>query len=38
VAGAQCGFSSAGPGNAISEDVQEKKLQLIAEVAHRAWG
>jgi 5-methyltetrahydropteroyltriglutamate--homocysteine methyltransferase len=34
----QCGFSSAGPGNAISEDAQEKKLQLIAEVAHRAWG
>jgi 5-methyltetrahydropteroyltriglutamate--homocysteine methyltransferase len=34
----QCGFSSAGPGNAISEDAQEKKLQLIAEVARRAWG
>ena len=34
----QCGFASAGPGNAISEDAQEKKLQLIAEVAHRAWG
>ncbi len=34
----QCGFSSAGPGNAISEDAQERKLQLVAEVAHRAWG
>ena len=34
----QCGFASAGPGNAISEDAQEKKLRLIAEVAHRAWG
>ena len=34
----QCGFASAGPGNAISEDGQERKLQLIAEVAHRAWG
>ncbi len=34
----QCGFASAGPGNAISEDAQEKKLHLIAEVAHRAWG
>jgi 5-methyltetrahydropteroyltriglutamate--homocysteine methyltransferase len=34
----QCGFSSAGPGNAISEDAQEKKLRLIAEVAVRAWG
>lgn len=34
----QCGFASAGPGNAISEDAQEKKLHLIAEVAHRTWG
>jgi 5-methyltetrahydropteroyltriglutamate--homocysteine methyltransferase len=34
----QCGFSSAGPGNAISEDAQEKKLRLISEVAARAWG
>jgi 5-methyltetrahydropteroyltriglutamate--homocysteine methyltransferase len=34
----QCGFASAGPGNAISEDAQEKKLRLIAEVAERAWG
>ncbi len=34
----QCGFASAGPGNAISEDAQERKLQLIAEVAARAWG
>jgi len=34
----QCGFASAGPGNAISEDAQEKKLRLISEVAHRAWG
>jgi len=34
----QCGFASAGPGNAISEDGQEKKLRLIAEVANRAWG
>jgi 5-methyltetrahydropteroyltriglutamate--homocysteine methyltransferase len=34
----QCGFSSAGPGNAITEEAQEKKLQLIAEVAARAWG
>jgi len=33
----QCGFASAGPGNAISEDAQEKKLQLVAEAAHRAW-
>jgi 5-methyltetrahydropteroyltriglutamate--homocysteine methyltransferase len=34
----QCGFSSAGPGNAISEDAQERKLQLVADVAQRAWG
>jgi 5-methyltetrahydropteroyltriglutamate--homocysteine methyltransferase len=34
----QCGFASAGPGNAISEDAQEKKLRLISEVAARAWG
>jgi 5-methyltetrahydropteroyltriglutamate--homocysteine methyltransferase len=34
----QCGCSSAGPGNAITEDAQQRKLQLIAEVAHRAWG
>jgi 5-methyltetrahydropteroyltriglutamate--homocysteine methyltransferase len=33
----QCGFASAGPGNAISEDAQEKKLRLIAEVANRVW-
>jgi 5-methyltetrahydropteroyltriglutamate--homocysteine methyltransferase len=34
----QCGFSSAGPGNAITEDAQQRKLELVAEVAHRAWG
>jgi 5-methyltetrahydropteroyltriglutamate--homocysteine methyltransferase len=34
----QCGFASAGPGNAISEDGEEKKLRLIAEVASRVWG
>lgn len=34
----QCGFASAGPGNAISEDAEERKLHLIAEVAARAWG
>jgi 5-methyltetrahydropteroyltriglutamate--homocysteine methyltransferase len=33
----QCGFSSAGPGNAISEGGQEHKLQLVADVARRAW-
>jgi 5-methyltetrahydropteroyltriglutamate--homocysteine methyltransferase len=34
----QCGFSSAGPGNAITEDAQERKLRLVAEVAESAWG
>jgi 5-methyltetrahydropteroyltriglutamate--homocysteine methyltransferase len=34
----QCGFASAGPGNAIGEEAQEKKLHLIAEVAAYAWG
>ena len=33
----QCGFASAGPGNAISEDAQERKLRLVAEVANRVW-
>ena len=33
----QCGFASAGPGNAISEDAQENKLRLVAEVADRVW-
>jgi 5-methyltetrahydropteroyltriglutamate--homocysteine methyltransferase len=34
----QCGFSSAGPGNAMTGDAQQQKLQLVAEVAHEAWG
>jgi len=34
----QCGFASAGPGNQISEDDQENKLRLVAEVADRVWG
>jgi 5-methyltetrahydropteroyltriglutamate--homocysteine methyltransferase len=34
----QCGFSSAGPGNSISEDAQVRKLRLVSEVANAAWG
>jgi methionine synthase II (cobalamin-independent) len=34
----QCGFASAGPGNAISEGAQENKLRLVGEVAGRVWG
>ena len=33
----QCGFASAGPGNAISEDARENKLRLVGEVADRVW-
>jgi len=33
----QCGFASAGPGNAISEGAQEDKLRLVSEVADRVW-
>jgi 5-methyltetrahydropteroyltriglutamate--homocysteine methyltransferase len=33
----QCGFASAGPGNAISEGAQENKLRLVGEVADRVW-
>jgi methionine synthase II (cobalamin-independent)/2-polyprenyl-6-methoxyphenol hydroxylase-like FAD-dependent oxidoreductase len=33
----QCGFASAGPGNAISEDAQENKLRLVGELANRVW-
>jgi hypothetical protein len=31
----QCGFASAGPGNAISEGALENKLRLVGEVADR---
>ncbi len=34
---AQCGFASAGPGNAISESAQENKLRLVSELANRVW-
>jgi len=33
----QCGFASAGPGNAIGEGAQENKLRLVSEVASRVW-
>jgi 5-methyltetrahydropteroyltriglutamate--homocysteine methyltransferase len=34
----QCGFSSTLPGaNLTDEDVQERKLELVAEVAHQIW-
>jgi methionine synthase II (cobalamin-independent) len=34
----QCGFSPVSIGaNLISEETQERKLELVAEVAHQVW-
>ena len=34
----QCGFSSTEHGNAITEDDQKRKLELVVEAAHAIWG
>jgi methionine synthase II (cobalamin-independent) len=34
----QCGFASGIKGNPLDETTQERKLRLVAEVAHRVWG
>jgi len=34
----QCGFASVVFGNPITEDDEERKLRLVADVAHAAWG
>jgi len=34
----QCGFASVWHGNEITEDVQWRKLELVARVADRVWG
>jgi len=34
----QCGFASIADGNPISEEDQERKLRLVAEVAETVWG
>ena len=34
----QCGFASIAAGNPISEEVEERKLRLVAEVAGSVWG
>ena len=34
----QCGFASAASGNLISWDDMQRKLELVAKTAHRAWG
>ncbi len=33
----QCGFASGIKGNPIDEATQERKLRLVAEIAHRVW-
>jgi len=33
----QCGFASDASGNLISETMQERKLQLVADLARRVW-
>ena len=34
----QCGFASIAAGNPITEEVEEHKLRLVAEVARSVWG
>lgn len=34
----QCGFASTEHGNAVSEDDQRRKLELVVKVAHDLWG
>ena len=34
----QCGFASVAVGNPITEDTEEQKLRLVADVAESVWG
>jgi 5-methyltetrahydropteroyltriglutamate--homocysteine methyltransferase len=34
----QCGFASVDTGNPISQEVQERKLRLVVELAKDIWG
>jgi 5-methyltetrahydropteroyltriglutamate--homocysteine methyltransferase len=34
----QCGFASTEHGNALSEDEQRRKLELVVKVAETLWG
>jgi 5-methyltetrahydropteroyltriglutamate--homocysteine methyltransferase len=34
----QCGFASMAQGNLVSWDDQRRKLELVVETAHKAWG
>jgi 5-methyltetrahydropteroyltriglutamate--homocysteine methyltransferase len=33
----QCGFASVAQGNVITPEAQQRKLELVARVAHRVW-
>jgi 5-methyltetrahydropteroyltriglutamate--homocysteine methyltransferase len=34
----QCGFASAASGNLLSWDDMQRKLELVARIAHKVWG
>jgi 5-methyltetrahydropteroyltriglutamate--homocysteine methyltransferase len=34
----QCGFASSAPGNLLTMDDQQRKLELVVEVARHVWG
>jgi 5-methyltetrahydropteroyltriglutamate--homocysteine methyltransferase len=34
----QCGFASVAAGNALSEDDQWRKLELVVDTARKIWG
>jgi 5-methyltetrahydropteroyltriglutamate--homocysteine methyltransferase len=34
----QCGFASAASGNLLSREDMQRKLELVAQTARRAWG
>ncbi len=34
----QCGFASTEHGNALTEDDQRRKLELVVKVANNIWG
>jgi 5-methyltetrahydropteroyltriglutamate--homocysteine methyltransferase len=34
----QCGFASTVAGNPVTEEIEEKKLRLVIDVARRVWG
>jgi 5-methyltetrahydropteroyltriglutamate--homocysteine methyltransferase len=34
----QCGFASVAAGNALTEDDQWRKLELVVRTAHEVWG